>query len=209
MDILNGSFDCRENDGAKNKKELNDLIQRAGNGSREAFEELRSRYNPLIESRISVHVLPEMTQQDIEDLREEALILFCNAVCNYDHGYEGVEFGLYAKICIENGLISFIRSYVRRKKKNIFFLSPELQGNDSLLNDDDPMQDMIDSENLASLVKLIQSNLSEYESRVWWLYVSGMAVADIAQLLGGVEPKSVSNAIYRIRKKLRTCLSDK
>ena len=56
------------------------------------------------------------------------------------------------------------------------------------------------------LVKSIKKNLSDYENRVWWMYVSGLSVSEIARRIGVVEPKSVSNAVYRIRKKLRAVI---
>lgn len=192
-----------END--KKKIQVIDLIKRAQNGSEDAFSELKSIYKPLIESRISQNTLYEMTSQDVEDLRQEALVQFCNAVCNFDTSIEGVEFGLYAKICIENRLVSYIRSYKRRQKKRVCSLDGDIEQMSEYV---DPVQDMIDRESLAALVGLIQGSLSEYESRVWWLYVSGMSVSDIAKRLGVSEAKSVTNAIYRIRKKLRSIIGD-
>ena len=192
----------------ENKKEIFQLIERAKSGSKDAFDSLAEKYAPLIESRVTAHALPNMSKQDIEDMRQEALIIFYNAVCNFDLESDGVEFGLYAKICVENGLISFVRSYIRHSQKSVYALDEDASNyrEDSVSND--PMQDLIDSENYLSLVKLIDNNLSEYESRVWWLYVSGISVSDIAKKLGISDPKSVTNAIYRIRKKLRARLSE-
>lgn len=194
-------------DGADEKKKIHvvELIKRAQNGSEEAFSELKAIYRPLIEGRISKNTLYEMTSQDVEDLRQEAIVQFCNAICNFDTSVDGVEFGLYAKICVENGLVSFIRAYKSRQKKSVYSIDGEIE-QISVYND--PAQDLIDKERLTSLVGLIQASLSEYESRVWWLYVSGMSVSDIAKRLGVSDPKSVTNAIYRIRKKLRSRISD-
>lgn len=193
---------------ANEKKELFDLLLDAKSGSKKAFDILIKRYEPLIESRISAHRLESMSDQDVEDMRQEALIIFYNAVCSFDAETKDVEFGLYAKICLENGLISFVRSYIRHMRRSLSLYGGDdgELGEASLISD--PLQEVIDNENLSALISLIQGNLSEYESRVWWLYVSGMSVGDIVARLGGVEPKSVSNAIYRIRKKLRSCLSE-
>lgn len=186
------------------KKYILELIKMAQDGSEESFFELRKIYEPLIEGRVSKNTLHGMTAQDIDDLRGEALVQFCRAVLNFDYSIEGVEFGLYAKICIENGLISFVRSYNRRHTSNILTLDTDV---DAASPYTDLMQDMIDRENLSSLIGLIQGSLSEYEGRVWWLYVSGVSVAEIAKKLGVSDTKSVSNAIYRIRKKLRERIS--
>lgn len=183
-----------------------DLVKQARNGSQDAFLKLKAQYTPLLESQVSKHKLHDMTEQDEEDLRQEALIIFCNAVCNYDCSEEGVEFGLYAKICIENGLVSFIRSYYRRKKK----VALPLEYAEHVVGEVryDPLQALVDKENMSELVRVIRKNLSDYENRVWWLYVSGMSASEISGVLKISDPRSVSNAIYRIRRKLRGFLSD-
>ncbi len=191
---------------SSSKETINELVVRAREGSQEALSELKTQYAPLIESQISKHSLPDMSRQDVVDLREEALIIFCSAVCNYDCSADGVEFGLYAKICIENGLVSYVRSYLRRKKRPIIPLERA-----ELLSGDPPnfLQNIVDEENAADLVRLIRSKLSDYENRVWWMYVSGMSVSDIASAMENTDPKSVSNAVYRIRRKLKGLLIDR
>ncbi len=184
------------------------FIRKAAAGDQTAFDALNDKYRPLIESQTRKHSQIEMTEQDIEDMRQEALIAFCNAVCSYDCEKEDVEFGLYAKICIDNALITFVRTYMRRVKKDRLAAETERQNN-AALRPYDPLQAMVDKENMSELVRVIRNRLSDYENKVWWLYVSGMSVADISTKLGDAEPKSVSNAIYRIRKKLRAFISDK
>ncbi|MBQ5633734.1 MAG: hypothetical protein IIV11_02485 [Clostridia bacterium] len=64
---------------------------------------------------------------------------------------------------------------------------------------------MLEQERLKSLYAVIRKNLSELEYKVWQLYISGRSAAEIAALLS-TDEKSVNNAIYRIRKKLRAVL---
>ena len=182
-------------------EELLLLINRAKDGDSDAFAKLKKRYTPLLESQSVKHISPDMMPQDIDDLRQEAFVIFCNAICNFDVNNGGVEFGLYAKICIENGLASFVRSYIRRKNKATLPL--ESAENLSDVNSEDFLQEIIDKEHTEELILSIKKSLSDYENRVWWMYVSGLSVSEIAKSIGGVEPKSVSNAVYRIRKKLR------
>lgn len=190
----------------KNEKLLLE-IQKAQKGNQEAFGILKDSYKPLIESCSYKRILPDMTSQDIEDLRQEALVHFCNAVCSYDHSVDGVEFGLYAKICIDNGLVSFIRSYLRRSKNKTVPLDSCEITDETAGRPTDFLQALVDRENMTEMVRIIKDSLSEYENRIWWLYVSGMSVAGIAEAVGGVSAKSVSNAVYRIRKKLRSLYS--
>lgn len=180
---------------------VKDLVSRAARGDQNAFSELKNMYEPLISSSVAKRTLPQMNGQDIEDLRQEALIIFCRALTTYDPSVGGVEFGLYAKICIENGLASYVRSFFRERRDMVVFPVDEsaIGGAETV----DPLQLAVDRERLGILIEVIQKSLSEYESRVWWLYASGLTASEIAARLGDVDARSVSNAIYRIRKKLR------
>ena len=185
-------------------KEVLTLLENAQTGDQSAFEILKEKYEPLIASQVQKHILPDMNRQDIEDLRQEALIVFCRAVSLYDINARDVEFGLYAKICIENALVSSVRSYVRKNQGRILSLNDSGDVLNEEFEECDQLQRVVNNESFALLVNLIKDCLSEYESRVWWLYVSGMSVSEIAKTVGDTEPRSVSNAIYRIRKKLRS-----
>lgn len=192
---------------SQDKDDLKLLLERARGGSIESLLVLKSIYTPLIEAQISKHYLPEMTLQDNADLRDEAFACFCSAVCNYDLSYSEVDFGLYAKICIENGLNSFLRSYARRKRRPVVSLDNADYG--EVAQTSNFLQKIIDEENTSELVALIKSKLSNYENKVWWMYVSGMSACEITEKLGIDDSRSVSNAIYRIRKKLKLVLNEK
>ena len=56
-----------------------------------------------------------------------------------------------------------------------------------------------------SLYSAIKKNLSDYEYTIWHSYMLGKTAKEIGEMLGKDE-KSVSNAVYRIRKKLRALL---
>lgn len=187
------------------KIQLKLQINKAAEGSEEALISLMHQYKPLIDTEVMRHTGEGMTNQDIADLRQEAEIAFCNAVCNYDESVGGVEFGLFAKICIGNSLVSFLRSYNRRGKT--VSIEDGMTDGDAFA---DPMQRLIEEEEFLNLRRRIQASLSPFENKVWWMYVSGMSASKIAEELGvdgGV--KSVNNAIYRIRKKLRVLISNK
>lgn len=189
------------------KQELRQLIKKASEGSAEALSELCDKYKPLMDAEVRRHTDPQMSDQDIADLKEEALICFCSAVCNYDYSEENVEFGLYAKICIGNALVSFLRHYNKYKGCRVVSIDEV----SSLVEHaaSDPIEVLIEEESFKKLKRDIQKNLSPYESRVWWLYVSGMSASDIAKKLDSQSVRSVNNAIYRIRKKLRQVLENK
>ncbi len=191
---------------SKVDKDTKELIRSAKSGDQGAFLCLRDKYRPLIDSCVYRFSSSDMTDQDREDLSQEALVHFCGAVCSYDCEYENVEFGLYAKICIENRLVSFIR--LRNKRNRIRPISLDGEGDRlDIDNTDDILQSLVDRERTSALVASIKKQLSDYENKIWWMYASGMSVTEIAVELSA-DNKSVSNAIYRIRRKLKASLGD-
>lgn len=188
--------------------DLADLLRVARAGDQDAYAVLLERYAPMLQSMVAKYAAPDMGTADLEDLRQEASVVFCSAVQTYDPSQQGVEFGLYAKICVGHGLASALRVFRKQRRRGLLSLEGEnlIEQNPELLGCEDSVTEaLIDKERMEALKLIIQRNLSSYESRVWWLYVSGSSTAHIAQLLGKDE-KSISNAIYRIRKKLRQVL---
>jgi len=171
--------------------------------NQESFAVLLKKYTPLIESLLSRYFDSETTKEQADDLRQEATLVFYNSILNFDVEQKEVEFGLYAKICITNALISQLR--VQKRKKSVLFLDncdvQFLSGNVS----EDPAERLVEEENLSRMYSVIKKNLSEFELDVWQLYMVGKTSVEIGKKFGR-DAKSINNAIYRIRKKLRALL---
>lgn len=186
---------------AKNK-EIAELIFRVRQGDEVAFSTLLSMYSPLIENSLLKALGDELYGLYSEDSRQEATMVFYNSILTYDVEQHEVEFGLYAKICITNALISQKRLLIKRKGER-------LSDNDfdELIGDveDDPSAIIMEQESLRALDSVIKGSLSELEYRIWHLYMSGKTASQIGDSVGK-SSKAVNNAIYRIRKKLRTTL---
>jgi RNA polymerase sigma factor (sigma-70 family) len=174
-------------------------------GSREAYLTLLSKYRPLLESSVARFGASEMTDQERADMWEEAERVFLGAVSTYDTEQEGVDLGLYAKICLRNGLVSEWRHIQSRRRVATVPLGEEITGRVTD-PDTDPARQMMEDERFGQLCRTVRGHLSDFENQVWWQYVTGVSVADIAEGLGRDE-RSVHNAIYRIRKKLREKLT--
>ena len=181
---------------------LSELIRKARNGDQEAFEELLDRYAPLIHSMTS-QFCKELSEQDGEDLHQEALVAFYNAVMHYRLEQTEVQFGLYAKDCIRNRLISYLRKL--KKHGNVILVDADNASSMTETDAADPAKHLIDEEAYLALYHQVKKTLSDYENRVWWLYFSGRTANEIAIVLQ-TEEKSVQNALYRIRRKLRSVL---
>ncbi len=179
-----------------NRSILNSLLVAAKAGEQHAFEELLKRYSPLIDSLTGVFALSD---PDADDFRQEACIAFYHAIKHFDTDQEKVQFGLYAKTCIRNRLISYARTIKRHEGE--VSLSESVESDESA----DPARTLMEKEDYLALYRHIESVLSSYENRVWWMYLSGRTAREIASIFGRDE-RSVQNAIYRIRKKLRQSL---
>ena len=174
-------------------EELISLISRARDGDEGAFSDLTLQYRPLIESM--AHSFYKKSDGELflmDDVMQEATLAFYSAVCSYEVN-SSVTFGLYAKVCIRNRLVSMLRSFYAKKKKI---------GHQVKTVSQDPVSRLLDKENSEQLDRMIGSVLSDFEMSVFRLYVQRKSYLEIANELGK-NVKSVDNAIFRIKTKLK------
>lgn len=183
---------------SKSQSEIVELVLRAKDGNDTAFSELLELYAALIEST-SIRYSTGLSDEDRRDFRQESAIAFCRALDRFDPK-EGVSFGYFAKVCIENRLID-----CRRKlESNPAGQAVSLENSEisSSLTDDDPARYVLERENYLALCEQIRETLSDYENRIWTLVMFGRTPSEIAQFMNA-DKKSVENAIARVRRKLR------
>ena len=185
------------NKNAADKSELHGLIEKVRQGSQTAFIRLLAQYEPMIRAQLNQYT---SDLQDTEDQRQEALTAFYRAIQTFDINRTGVEFGLYAKICVSNALKTQARA-ARRRAGNMV-ASIDFEDYSRYNSNGDPADHVIERESEEELYALIKQNLSAYENRVWRLHMAGLSASDIAKELSRPE-KSIENALYRIKRKLR------
>ena len=187
------------------KIENDPRLERVRNGDEAAFAELCREYDPLIRSMASKYA--HMTdaadeEQAIQDFSQDATLALYRAVCSYDrqNGNGKVTFGLYAKVCIRNALISEIRRLNRKKKADVIR---------ERVQESRPSSETVGVTALdLDLDSIVAGDiLSPFEKRVFLLYAGGMKIRDIAAEVGRTS-KSVSNAVFRIKSKLRISLGE-
>ena len=183
------------------REQLHLCIRAVREGDQAAFAALLSDYEPLLGSEVSRHA-SGLGDQDVEDLRQTALLAFYRAALNFDLSQQEVEFGLYAKICITNALVSQLRVINRYR-----FEVSVADASDAYEAGEDPAARVMREEAATALYARVRSLLSPYENRVWALYMAGMPVGKIACRLQK-DTHSIENAVYRIRKKLRVALGE-
>jgi RNA polymerase sporulation-specific sigma factor len=69
----------------------------------------------------------------------------------------------------------------------------------------DPLYRIVSEEGMRDILTEFRSALSGYEKEVFEYYIVGKSVTEIAERLGKDE-KSVSNALYRMKVKIRGLL---
>lgn len=190
---------------SKDNTPVLELLDAVRCGDQNAFAVLLSFYRPLIDRAVNRFSQRLGGDESREDMRQEAMAAFYDAIRTYRTEQEHVEFGLYAKVCIGNRLIS----HMRREMRQQGLVSLDDVNAEGILGaDGDLLSIVIEEEESESLFRSVRETLSRYEYDVFSLYIKGKSSADIAEALGK-SVKSIDNAIVRIRKKLRNLLQDR
>lgn len=186
--------------------EDDELIGRLHQGEEEVVEFLLEKYKPLVKKRARTLFL---AGGDQEDLLQEGMMGLFKAIREYKAD-RGASLETFASLCITRYMLSAIESSQRRKHQplnsSISFGELENTGEESVLSTEgDPESIMLDQERTAALLEEIHGVLSSYENRVLDAYLSGQDYVQIAESLEKT-PKSVDNALQRIRAKVQNLL---
>lgn len=198
---LENKVNRKEKTGSE-RNEIRELIRRVRQGEQEAFSSLLERYRPLIEAAVYRFRSDDQFSLYEDDLRQEATVVFYHAILSFELEQDEVEFGLYAKICISNALVSQLRLQRKRVAEQAFPIADTVWNGEK---SEDPSERLLERERAEALYAEIKRHLSVFEYRVWRYYMSGRTAKEIGMCVGKDE-KSIANAIYRIRKKLRSAL---
>ena len=180
------------------------LVEAARSGDEQAMMELIKLVMPVVESEAGkAQTFGAVTGYD---LVQEGMLGFLNAVFSYREGGEA-SFLTYAGVCIKNSITSALRAQGRKKHRplNSSISISELQDNrkDAELGAaDSPENILIDSENARNLREEINQALSRMEREVLDCYLDGLDYHEIAGRMNRT-PKSIDNALQRIRGKVR------
>ena len=176
--------------------EITELILKIRNGDNGAFELLCKRYNALLDSMAGKYSAMYLGGNDIskDDFSQEAKLAFYNAVLKFNIEEKKVTFGAFARTCVRNRLISFLRHIGSKKKRKC--------DSGEIVTDIAPQDTVIQRELEIKLLTLADRVLSSYEMRIFKMYAQGAKAKEISAKIGKSE-KSVNNAIFRIRSKLK------
>ena len=178
----------------------------AAAGNRLAEETLVTRYNRLVRTCARPFFL---AGGDSEDLTQEGMVGLITAVREYDAGKEA-SFRTFAEICIRSRLYTVLRASARDKQQPLnqslslddshFDSNPLTSGTNNLAQRN-PEDFLIDREHTAALLSGVRKQLSEFEAKILGFYLDGLSCREIAKAVNK-PPKSVDNAVQRIRRKV-------
>ena len=173
-----------------------ELLELAQSGDDVAMEALLAKYKGVVATIGRKYFL---LGADKEDLLQEGMIGLFKAIRSYDET-KNATFSTYASRLIEREMISAIR---RANSMNSQILTGAVDIDSSTVAlESSPEADYLDQENVAALMQEINKHLSGLEKIVVTEYLKGYNYIDIARTLGK-EPKSIDNALTRIKKKLK------
>ena len=153
-----------------------------------------------------------------DDLIQEGMIGLFKAVRDFDINQE-TSFYSFAELCISRQMYtaiklsqrqkhmplnSYISLYDIKKTASEDKQSPLIEQLEMETNNN-PEELFIDKERMLMLVHELNERLSDMERRVLHLHLQGEDYRSIAELLDK-SPKSIDNALQRIRQKMRTIL---
>lgn len=167
-------------------------------GNRDAEEILAARYHRLVRSIARPYFL---AGGDSEDLLQEGMLGLIKAMREYDE-QQGAAFATFADVCIRRRLYSVLKSAASGKHQPLneaLPLNPLLF--DLAFAQNDPELLLIDREKTAGLLEYACKQLSAFEAEILGYYLDGLSCREIAQTVGK-PPKSVENAVQRIRRKV-------
>ena len=187
------------------------LVALAKQGSHEACDRMVRRYYGFVRLKASSYFL---IGGDSEDLMQEGLVGLYKAIRDYRSDRES-SFRNFAELCITRQIITAVKTATRNKHTPLnsyvsFSQTPAAGGEDGepTMADvlpgspvHDPVNQVISTEEVQSLVACITSVLSELESRVLSLYLDGRSYEDIAERLE-CDTKTVDNALQRVKRKV-------
>jgi RNA polymerase sporulation-specific sigma factor len=186
------------------------LIALAKQGDRNAYDRLVRRYHGFVRLKASSYFL---AGGDSEDLIQEGLVGLYKAIRDFRTDRES-SFRNFAELCITRQIITAVKTATRNKHTPLnqyvsFSSSPAGAGDDVPTLDQmlpgptvhDPVNQVISSEELRSLVGCLSSALSELESRVLGLYLDGYSYEQVGERLS-CDTKTVDNALQRVKRKV-------
>lgn len=189
-----------------------EIIFQIRQGDNSGVDYLMEKYKNLVRKKARALYL---IGGDSDDLIQEGMIGLFKAIRDYQPEKENFFYG-FANLCVERQLYNAVKGANRLKNSPLnTYVSLDVpvggtgteetgQTLGETLEKDgisNPEDIMIDRERVGKIEAYIQNQLSRFEQKVVNLYIEGLSYQQIAGQLERT-PKSIDNALQRIKKKL-------
>lgn len=191
------------------------LIRKLREGETAIMDYIISKYKYLV---IRAAKAMYLLGGENDDLIQEGMMGLFKAVRDFDVDQE-TSFYSFAELCISRQMYtaikmsqrqkhmplnSYVSLYDMKKTSSEERQSPLIEQLEMGTNNN-PEELFLDKERLLMLVRELNERLSDMERRVLHLHLQGEDYRSIAELLDK-SPKSIDNALQRIRQKMRAIL---
>lgn len=185
------------------------VAELSAEGDKQATEHLLAKYKNLVRARAKDYFL---AGADRDDLVQEGMIGLFKAIRDFDITKQA-SFRGFAEICVKRQIITAVKTAARQKHMP---LNSYISLNQPVYEDEtertlvdmlaqresvDPEEMFLRREKAEAMETEIAQKLSGLEQSVLSLYLGGMNYQEIAVELGR-PPKSIDNALQRIKHKL-------
>lgn len=169
-----------------------ELIERCADSS-DAVTELFHRYISLVRKKSFAMA---KNRSDADDLMQEGFLALLKAVRTF-RSDGSASFFTYANVCITNKMTT---ANIKNNRTDIPIDLAEDQTEDSV--SDTPESILIEKENRLDINNRVSLVLSKREWQIFRLFLMGSTYDQMARRLK-ISPKSVDNALQRVRRKLK------
>ncbi|WP_244834337.1 RNA polymerase sporulation sigma factor SigH [Clostridium sp. BJN0001] len=198
-----------------NGKKDEEIVLEAKNSNKRAQEYLISKYDGFIKIKAKSYFL---IGADKEDIYQEGMIGLYKAIRDFN-SEKATSFKSFAEICIMRQILTAIKTATRQKH---IPLNTYVSLNKPMFEDEsdrtlldvisglritDPEELLISKEQMDYIKEKIKKELSGLELEVVNLYLDGKSYQEIAKKLQR-EPKSIDNALQRVKRKLEKCFKN-
>ena len=184
------------------------LIKEAKAGSEEAIQKIFKSFQGIMLLKTKKYFF---YGGDKDDVLQEAMIGLLKAINGYEAGKQA-SFKTFAILCIKRQLITAIKSSnsgkykilnmaVNNSEDSYEYNAVPAYSNKSF-NFYNPEEIYLSKEKFNALKKYLRTHLSKMENEIFDYMLIELSYTEIAAKTGR-DPKSVDNAIQRIKKKLR------
>lgn len=182
------------------------LITLMQKGEQAAEDCLLNKYKAVVRRKVRTLYL---IGGETDDLIQEGMLGLFKAVRDYKDDKDA-SFATFASLVIDRQLYNAIQSSNRKKhgplNSYVSLSDEEFELELKQFSGQSPEAIVIDRESTDGIQERIRQSLSAFENKVLNSYLEGNDYLKIAKTLGK-EPKSIDNALQRIRSKVKACIT--